>query len=96
MSGHTPGPWRLEVGVNTGWFDIRGPKGIGDVLLAQRPAWPDRAAESVANARLIAAAPELLAVVDRMLLTHGCDLPPAECADCRDARLAIAKAEGRS
>ena len=37
---------------------------------------------------------ELVEAAKRLLLTHGCPLPPEECADCRDLRAAIAKIEG--
>lgn len=58
MSGHTPGPWAI---VNR---EIRGPDGSG-VIVARIPEWgvaADAPDPFAANARLIAAAPDLLEV----------------------------------
>lgn len=60
--------------------------------------------EIEANARLIAAAPELLEALEEMLLSHGYFnediLSPepiqCECDECTKARAAIAKAKGQS
>lgn len=54
--------------------------------------------EAEANARLIAAAPELLAALKRMWLYFGvrCDGTPRDWTEWREARDAIAKAEGRA
>lgn len=63
MSGHTPGPWFThEVKHGDHWVgndeaDIATVEGFG----------PDLAAESAANARLIAAAPELLEALESLL-----------------------------
>jgi len=90
--GHTPGPWRAVVRSNQ--------KGIRNVAvdLPPRGAWfPSATAaftkEDVANARLIAAAPDLLAAC-KTALRHLCDTDA--CHEGKLVRAAIAKAEGRT
>lgn len=54
----TPGPWRIEAGQTGGWaIEVDEPRFM--VLCARAP-WPEHIEESEANARLIAAAPDLL------------------------------------
>jgi hypothetical protein len=55
---HTPGPWQAVTN-DTGAFAI---ESDGDLtaVICQRADWPSRKDESLANARLIAAAPDLL------------------------------------
>ena len=85
---HTPGPWKLE-------HDWREQPGAIIILSADNQivadAWAPRI-ERVANARLIAAAPELLealkSAVARLDWHEGPD-------DNADLRAIIAKAEGR-
>lgn len=63
MSGHTPGPWRIapEFSVLSVW------SGDTEVASAWRESgWIDEATQR-ANARLIAAAPDLLAACEAML-----------------------------
>lgn len=55
MSAHTPGPWRVGDAGHT-VFGPRKPDATLPVIIAQR-------LDSIANARLIAAAPELLAAL---------------------------------
>ena len=92
MSGakHTPGPWEVVALNGFGPFAIRmatppGTKqpthyGVGQI-------------GTIENARLIAAAPELLAALSA-LLPEVSDFM-AECPEVAAARAAIAKAEGR-
>jgi hypothetical protein len=56
--------------------------------VARLPEWPDNQAESEANARLIAAAPEMLAALQS--LTH----PMASDDDLQNALAVIAKVKG--
>ena len=95
-AGFTPGPWAAGVRVG-GFIDItHSSNKPGDITRAlcrvqSRITW---AAESMANARLIAAAPELLAALECALewleqWDAENDLVPA-------ARAAIAKATGES
>lgn len=68
---HTPGPWRFELAPNGG-FDIeKDPNDLGRyMVIATRNPHPERAAEMHANARLIAAAPDMLNAL-RSLLRHA-------------------------
>lgn len=97
MTQHTPGPWVVvhQFNVAAGrrmiasTATISGNIQTGDALVA----------ENEANACLIAAAPDLLAVARQVVENSAatCDrmwVSDAELADM--ARLAIAKAEGRS
>lgn len=88
MSGHTPGPWVID-----GDQIITAEAGIPICVLHMEDEveWggPDLIAEVEANARLIAAAPDLLAALKRlaaMLVTRE---------DIEEAREVIAKAEVR-
>lgn len=91
MSGHTPGPW--EIFPSSTGFIISKPN---EIAIAGIPnLFEDHPAE--ANARLIAAAPDLIAALERMVRQHGSsfisysgDHPVAV------ARAAIAKATGEA
>ena len=101
MSGHTPGPWKLEtvqtsVGLchKIGPFPWRSGKEnnacvYDDYASATNPVTQ----ELLANARLIAAAPDLLHCL-KVIVGHadGLDLDAALHLD--EARAAIAKAKG--
>lgn len=108
---HTPGPWQVS-GVREKWRTS-----YSDHLMDSHVVGPDDAkgwvalipydprnhAEDLANARLIAAAPELLDVVKAFVATSDLamlvesDHPHAEYADVLRAALeVVAKAEGRS
>lgn len=87
-NGHTPGPWatyrdQLSVG------ETHGHSGICEV-------WERHGGQGFENARLIAAAPELLRALDDLLIAY-CD-PGNQGSDHDDkveaARAAIAKARG--
>lgn len=110
-TSHTPGEWyarmqETKYGKPLGWIietsDVR----------AGRIGWASRAygdtnqeapidsAECAANARLIAAAPELLAALAALVesCVNTCDIAECGCASSQlfvAARAAIAKAEGR-
>ena len=87
---HTPGPWRLGP-IN--YADIYGGESGELVALAIKDL-----PETVDNARLIAAAPDLLKAARSFAsLYYGHktgDCTPPGCAICR-CRAAIAKAEGK-
>ena len=118
MSKHTPGPWcETEVRQISGYFDGGGLEGarywhaarivnsLGEPL-AHVSRYKDDSGdylESIANARLIAAAPELLSACIRMMVgitkrdTHDCEwYEGIEHDGAEEARAAIAKAEGGS
>lgn len=93
---HTPGPWTADL---DGYdYEIC----QGPLLIAELGSWPgSQGAEQIANARLIAAAPDLLEALKACeALIHACGpmfkgiqfeagSPPA----LYEARAAIAKAE---
>ena len=91
---HTPGPWRVSAS-KRGGFDIvadnRGTHG-GPFVVASRNDIDHRSEESLANCRLIAAAPEMLEALQAVLASGGEDWETGACV----IRAAIAKAEGRS
>lgn len=106
MGKHTPGPWTTaaEVVDRTPVVPVlSGPFEVASVrMLARRADNESRAAEMRANARLIAAAPDMLleltAYHDREWMAAHEDLPahragecPEECMGCA----AVAKAEGK-
>lgn len=97
MSGNTPGPWVADLDAQ--W----GPYVYGDdAIVADYSMWDGHREEARANARLIAAAPDLLeALTD--LLGYGCPAcngdcgganPPVPSCPTRTAAAAIAKATG--
>ena len=83
MSTHTPGPWHVANGCQ-----IRSAK---DQIAK---AWMMRNGEGLANARLIAAAPELLEALEEIVSAADGDGWSQLDADLRKARAAIAKAKG--
>lgn len=107
MSAHTPGPWKVDqFGDPVVWTDGDA-YGHGQMRIADLRGWghltgggacalphPEAAAIQDANARLIAAAPELLEWLKR---EHAINNMPGGCGNgpaCRTCAL-LAKAEGR-
>jgi hypothetical protein len=100
---HTPGPWRWEAGKNMpGYFHIYGDttlvcdmQDINSELALETDPEPG---ECAANAKLIAAAPDMLAALRRCLNfienTEGEHNVELDCGQL--ARAAIAAAEGRT
>ena len=116
MSGHTPGPWQQRDDMTSeGWVTIIGnvdgeidADGCTfhsyDVIAVCEDEYGERLPNVSANARLIAAAPELLEALEDTLSTlehtrrfmlekHGTKNPAREDAIAK-ARAAIAKARG--
>lgn len=104
MSGHTPGPWTLGAG-RRHFANLSVFAPIGETTFRWRVALACRddgegmpQAEAEANARLIAAAPDLLDAVHRCLNLLEIVAGPDEAAFIEKAtakvRAAIAKAEG--
>lgn len=106
MSAHTPGPWKA-VPVDGEW-SVRtlspfAPTGqtvvhIGPDCVSERNR-PVCSGEAVANARLIAAAPDLLAALETFLAWYETAALPREqivglAARAGEARAAIARARG--
>ena len=67
MTQHTPGPWKVEYASANASHEIRGPSREG---IAYTGAWrTEHREEQLANARLIAAAPDLLHACHKALST---------------------------
>jgi hypothetical protein len=91
---HTPGPWHAEIGPQGGYVISDDERGH---TICLRSPWPMRMGESEANARLIAAAPELLAAleeVDRWRMQSLDMMPPEIRGAWMRAHAAIAKSQG--
>jgi len=89
-TSHTPGPWEVFES-HTGIYILDSAEQAAVCKLE----W---CLEAEANARLIASAPELLAVLKRLCSTFCacCDGTPRNWTEWREARDTIAKAEGRA
>ena len=91
---HTPGPWHIGVRTFHAGRDVYGPKGEPVAVADQELTLPE---ESAANARLIAAAPDLLAALEALVGEADLgevDLDDDDRAKLEQARAAIAKATG--
>jgi hypothetical protein len=108
---HTPGPWEVDPSEYSDMIWTAGsPYGQDKMHIADVRGWghltgrgscafSDANASKImeANARLIAAAPELLAELERLVTYFGPDRGPAELrAKLNDARAAITKAKGNT
>lgn len=101
MQGHTPGPWKWGKGVEddpTRCFVTQGIPGRAEFLIAeiQNGAPGDCLETEVANAHLIAAAPDLLAALKDLVESLNNDLDDKQAAAWDAGRAAIAKAEGQA
>lgn len=98
---HTPGPWQVHHGNPLQVCDADGERrGCAPIANAWTPT-SQITGEAVANARLVAAAPELLAAlkeaIDAVKVFHGpnCwEIYEANAPEMRRWRAAIAKATG--
>jgi hypothetical protein len=92
---HSPAPWIVQK--DCGNFQTLAVYSKGRKIVFWGGDYNTTAEEGVANAHLIAAAPELLAALKgtmrTMIMMHDAE---CRCHECRDARNAIAKAEGKS
>ncbi len=93
MSAHTPGPWGYDLPDN--WIYAFRENGT-QIFVAQARNISVQSEVRDANARLIAAAPELLAaLIDALeFLENDCPLDLPCGPEIRQARAAIAKATG--
>ena len=103
MNKHTPGPWRTIESTNTTMRTVVGPDFPGQGYIADVNLCRTNDAQDVdgeANARLIAAAPELLEALKQLLAMQiDCDgitvkITDYHCHQTRQAQAAINKAEG--
>ena len=90
MSKHTPGPWREAYRANHRYRIIGGEK---ETSICEIALWITDYEEQSANARLIAAAPDLLESLEALVFRSH--LPPEDEWIEKDALAAIAKAEGK-
>lgn len=92
---HTPGPWRMgrvQDPKNVAWYVTPQPKLLADVCVVEFACDTARPIEEhEANARLIAAAPEMLEALDRIVTRKD---PEGFLPEYDEARAAIAKAKG--
>lgn len=97
---HTSGPWEADI-EDVGTLLHRAVIGPNGELVADCDAYRLSGEETAANAHLIAAAPELLTSLERLLLEFDFLVEDGTLPDIRgdvifvDARAAVAKAEGR-
>lgn len=98
MNKHTPGPWRVEIedGIPVIWahpnsYDIAIVAVDWEPVRHQGPEDIDNGTKA-ANARLIAAAPDLLAALEMLL--NETNAGTWDCLPADKARAAIAKAKG--
>ncbi len=91
MSGakHTPDSWILRTWDNGSWEIVA----VDGMVIASRNSYEDRAVEMAANAHLIAAAPDLLAVVQSAIRCHESHQMYDKWS-LHAARAAVAKAGG--
>jgi hypothetical protein len=95
VSEHTPGPWHIWVS-DEGAFVLSSNAGDYSMVIAKRDVGTPNPAEGIANALLIAAAPELLEALKHAVALYDRSMSPLEFAgtfDVNSARRAIAKAE---
>ena len=89
MTPHTPAPWHFGVASREIWGDGKNIAKIGPGMLYGFHA--PTVTEQDANARLIAASPDLLAALQALIAISDDDR-----AETQNARAAIAKAGGQS
>jgi predicted Zn-ribbon and HTH transcriptional regulator len=93
---HTPGPWSVDDGE---WgYVVHSSDTSDDVIASLQPADEPAESECLANARLVAAAPDLLDAVrwackELVKTERQACMRPTDCVDCPISR-AIKKAEG--
>lgn len=100
MSGHTPGPWRLEPESDkAGWRICGATSEVAHLyLFGPTTGGPSTVAEGTANARLIAAAPELLTALREFsdsaarldAVINGAESPASE-AECLAQAAALSR-----
>ena len=99
MSKHTPGPWVVGTPGPNGCFTIGTTGGLMTAMISHSINEKDQANTAIANASLIAAAPEMLAVLEMFIKNwRGSDVDWfTQCYEIeRLAESAITKAKGGS
>lgn len=90
MSKHTPGPWEY-VGMGNGGWAVRDRRNHATIAVIPATILPDSPAERLYNARLIAEAPALLALAERIAAHFADTGSPLGI----DARAIIRRARGQ-
>ena len=90
MSKHTPGPWRIFTPGPNGCYTVGTHQGLMTATVAHSANHLAECEQAIADARLIAAAPKLLAALKHLMVAHGEQLDYA----FQQAQEAIAEAEG--
>jgi len=90
---HTPGPWKINKKYSFSVETLSDGQGINIIAECSDPDGIRSAGEDSANAKLIAAAPDLLAALEAMIAKIDADKLPISCSL---ARAAIAKARGEA
>jgi hypothetical protein len=95
--GHTPGPWWVKPGHSV--VDVESAQGHVATVEGDDGYWVRHTAVDAANARLVAAAPELLAFLEIALEDYECRMGAVSAEQMPghwivQARAAIAKATG--
>lgn len=98
---HTPGPWTIKKSTRTDHHIIAGRRWIATASNHDFHPTQEENERTIANARLISAAPDLLAALDKLLsatvdrtLAEGYEMDGVEYAARSAALAAIAKATG--
>jgi len=100
QSQHTPGPWEVAKRDGTNVFPVGGSRLIATTAgYSNNLRGEEVEVENRANARLIAAAPEMLVALEHMAsICPACSgserVGDLKCGACYDARLAIRLARG--
>ena len=90
MTQHTPGPWHIGLRTAHSKRDVYGP--LGELVALADAVFTDLATAQ-ANARLIAAAPDLLATLKNLIADWERVVGPIP--NDHEAKAAITQAEGR-
>jgi hypothetical protein len=92
MLNHSIAPWKTAIAFDRDY--IRNIKDAQGEIIAEIPDWDDGLEETTANARLMAAAPDLLAALSEYVERHEAEGNPAGLPEYELACAAIAKATG--
>lgn len=92
---HTPGPWKLEVGDHSHRYSLVTDEDDRTIHYKYGSGTAYDAEKDEANARLIAASPEILGALTEIVASFGKPIPHSESAPIQRARAAIAKATGK-
>jgi hypothetical protein len=96
MSAHTPGPWEAIGNLVRSPMDKESGSGVMLAECADRWFLKVNSDEAKANARLIAAAPELLEALQNLLAVAGVRIDDPRIVQFDAARAAVAKATGEA